>query len=145
MGNAAQGLPFRLADKQDLVMPGAVCELLRAVRTDKDEQPVSIFKYARPARQALATRHWHKLRTLKHPYVISYIDGVELDDSVMVVVEEVSPLKSYLKGRLNEGGITSEEVIWGFKCVCQAVAFLHSNCNFIHGFLGMHALFVSKR
>jgi SCY1-like protein 1 len=149
MGNAASGtLPFKVSDKVEFDIPQGVCELLKAVRTDKDELPVSIFKYAKPSsRHAIALRHWHKLRVLKHPYVISYIDGVELDDSIMVVTEDTVPLKNYIKSRMSgsgEASITSEEVIWGLKCICQAISFLHANCSVIHGFLGLHAIFVSK-
>ena len=148
MGNAASGLPFKLADKLEYDAPQGLCELLRGVRTDKDELQVNVFKYPKPSpRLALAQRHWHKLRALKHPYVISYIDGVELEDSLLVVTEEATPLRNYLKSRKGSGeeiGITVEEVIWGIKCICQGISFLHNNCGFLHGFLGMHAIFVSK-
>lgn len=149
MGNAASGLPFKLADKIEYESPQRVCELLRGSRTDsKDDQTVSVFRYSKPSpRIPMAQRHWQKLRTLKHPYVISYMDGVELEDSVLVVTEDVTPLSIYVKSRSGsstEMGITAEELTWGFKCISQAVSFLHSNCNLVHGFLGMHAIFVSK-
>ena len=146
MGNASSGsLPFKLGEKLEYEAPQSVCELLRGVRTDKEDSVVTVFRYSKQTtRLPLAQRHFTKLRTLRHPYIVSYVDGIELEDGVMVVTEELTPLKTHIRARMVDRSVTTEELVWGFKCVAQAVAFLHSNCGLIHGFLGMHAVFVAK-
>ena len=146
MGNASSGsLPFKLGEKLEYESPQSLCELLRGHRTDKDDVAVAVFRYNRSTtRIPLAQRHFTKLRTLRHPYIVNYIDGVELEDGVMVVTEELTPLQMHIRARMAEKSITTEELVWGFKCIAQALSFLHSNCGFIHGFLGMHAVFVAK-
>lgn len=35
-----------------------------------------------------------------------------------------------------------DEIVWGFKCILDALQFLHTKCNFVHGFLSPFAIFV---
>lgn len=107
-------------------------------------------------------RAWSKIRTLKHPSVLCFIDGVDLEDSIMLVTERCQPLESWLSERRNllnsrgviEGEVDAEEeskamlvqeLMWGFRCVIEALQFLHTVGQLSHGYLGPHALFVTRR
>lgn len=123
---------------------------LNWLQDDKDE--VSIFRFLKSQtdKQIPAQRCFQKLRTIKHPYVLSYIDGIDLEDSLVLVTESCVSLELWIRDTI--GRITSDderqailqESMWGFKCVLNALGFFHSTCNVSHNYLGHHAIFVCK-
>jgi SCY1-like protein 1 len=92
---------------------------------------VSIFACTlsadRPAEVHAAARNALKrFKTLKHPYVIRFVDGLELEDAkagntVYIVTEAVTPLELELK----QGPLPEAATAWGLRAVVSAVAFLH--------------------
>lgn len=112
---------------------------------------VSIFKFAKTqtAKLAPAQRNWQKMRTMKHPYILTFLDGVDLEDSLVLVTEQCIPLEKWLKESQieyeknnNDKQPLIQELLWGFRCILNALMFLHSNCSLSHGFLGLHSIFV---
>jgi hypothetical protein len=87
------------------------------------------------------------LRTIRHPYVLTYVESIEIEDSVVLVTEQCTPLEIWLKKVRNDPAIPKQnlfsELTWGFKCVLKAIDFLHSSCSLLHGNLGLHAIFVT--
>mmetsp|Transcript_3639 Transcript_3639/g.4984 ORF Transcript_3639/g.4984 Transcript_3639/m.4984 type:complete len:813 (+) Transcript_3639:41-2479(+) len=149
------------------------CQLsiaLHNVKKDEKEQKekVCVFKFPKvpsssssasstteKSSSAFALRNIQKLRTLRHPFVVTYVDSVELDEANVLVTESCQPLETWLKeyhrklqagpeGAASEGqaGIV-QELVWGFRCVLLALSFLHNTCGLLHGNLGLHAVFVA--
>lgn len=120
--------------------------------TEKTKLEVAIFRFAKAQQDKLplATKFHQKMRTLKHPYILSYLEGADLGDSMVVVAEACQPLEEWLKSRQSrdqteeEKSILIQEVMWGFKCVLNGLSFLHSTCNSSHNYLGLHSIFVCK-
>ena len=92
-----------------------------------------------------------KLKTLRHPYILSYLDNVDLDEELVLVTEGCTPLEEWLLEGSKKGNTRSplekesmeQEILWGFKCVLESLQFLHSN-GLVHNYLGRHSIFVSK-
>jgi SCY1-like protein 1 len=87
-----------------------------------DQSPVSVFSFdfaSQPSRRSLlplAKNALRKLKTLRHPDVLKYIDGVESDAAVWIVTERVTPLTKRLgpEGQIKDGG-TEEWKVWGLS------------------------------
>jgi len=132
-------------------------------KADKDElkESVSLFRISKtlaPADLQLVQRSIQKLRTLKHPYVLKFVESAEMDDSLALVTEPCVPLETWLQRQIEEnktqaGGeagagaqdaeLRLQELLWGFKCILLALSFLHTNCSLLHGNMGLHAIFVT--
>ena len=115
---------------------------------------MSIFKYLKaPYKDKLlpAQRAIQKMKTLRHPYILSYIESADYDDSLVLVTEGCTPLERWLlnaaKNKSTRGDLDTDslqqELLWGLKCVLEALQFLHMN-SLVHNYLGMHSIFVAK-
>lgn len=92
----------------------------------------------------------HRLKTLRHPNVLKYLDSVELEDKIYMVTEPVVPLRAALD-QLNsttESNTSSTktqlELSWGLHQLSKAVSFLNNDCKLIHGNLCSSSVFVDK-
>jgi len=169
MGNASSGLPFDV---------GSVIECENYLWSLNEgttktaagiTSAVTVFRFLKTAginadRIECARRGWHKLRSLKHPMILAFVDGTELDDSIVMATEAAVPLSVWLKKRieeLNEMRKSSSsqgksaaleayttglfnEVIWGMRCITEALQFVHRTVKLNHGLVDMNAIFVTQ-
>ncbi|XP_025734601.1 N-terminal kinase-like protein isoform X1 [Callorhinus ursinus] len=110
--------------------------------------PVSIFVYdVKPGadeQTQVAKAAFKRLKTLRHPNILAYIDGLETDRCLHVVTEAVTPLKMYLKERAEAGGLKELELSWGLHQIVKALSFLVNDCSLIHNNVCMAAVFVDR-
>lgn len=110
---------------------------------------VSIFK-ARGAHAQLAQNALRRLKTLRHPNVLAFVDGAEVAATgvVLIVTEPVVPLAVYLAELRARYGAGSDEfnasVAWGLRSVLLALQFITGDCKLLHGRLNPHSIFVTK-
>ncbi|XP_043931699.1 N-terminal kinase-like protein [Protopterus annectens] len=111
-------------------------------------EPVSIFVYeVKPNSEEqtqVAKSAFKRLKTLRHPNILSYIDGLETDKSLYIVTEPVTPLSIYLKSKTDSGGLNDLEISWGLYQTVKALSFLVNDCNLIHNNVCMAAVFVDR-
>ena len=109
---------------------------------------VCIFKFAKSQKDKLklGQHHYQKLRTLKHPFILSCIDGVDLPDALISVTEYCTPLSNWLAIQMKsvDEEMFTRNVIWGLKCICTSLSFLHDTCSSVHGNVGTAAIFVTR-
>ncbi len=83
----------------------------------------------------------------RHPYILTYVDALEEEESTVLVTEPCTPLEVWVKKVAHDPSIPKQnlfsELTWGFRCILKAIDFLHANCSLIHGNLGMHSIFVT--
>ncbi len=153
MGNANSGLPYNEGGAIDY---NHHWQLNEGTKKTPDLEKVCIMKFdkTRKDRLDLAMRCFQKMRTLKHPNILSYIDGVDLEEKALVIVTEPCiPLMKWMSDRLAERDKSNQshsdfanahiqEITWGIKCVLNALQFLHTQASLGHGYLGLHAIFV---
>ncbi|VFV23123.1 n-terminal kinase-like protein [Lynx pardinus] len=110
--------------------------------------PVSIFVYdVKPGAEEqtqVAKAAFKRLKTLRHPNILAYIDGLETDKCLHVVTEAVTPLGMYLKERAEAGGLKDLELSWGLHQIVKALSFLVNDCSLIHNNVCMAAVFVDR-
>ncbi|XP_063639160.1 N-terminal kinase-like protein isoform X17 [Pan troglodytes] len=110
--------------------------------------PVSIFVYdVKPGAEEqtqVAKAAFKRFKTLRHPNILAYIDGLETEKCLHVVTEAVTPLGIYLKARVEAGGLKELEISWGLHQIVKALSFLVNDCSLIHNNVCMAAVFVDR-
>ncbi|KAF8926144.1 Protein-associating with the carboxyl-terminal domain of ezrin [Dissophora ornata] len=108
------------------------------------KRPVSAFTYD-PAQFALDNKQEFlpkaikKLKTIRHPSVLRFIDCKTSSAGVHLVTEHVVPLTvDYLEE------ITEDEILVGLYDIMVALHFLHSQCHVSHNNVQLGSIFVSN-
>uniref|UniRef100_A0A3B4Z3F9 N-terminal kinase-like protein n=1 Tax=Stegastes partitus TaxID=144197 RepID=A0A3B4Z3F9_9TELE len=115
-------------------------------------EPVSVFVYevAQGTEQQtqLAKAAFKRMKTLRHPNILAYVDGLETDKSLYLVTEQVTPLAVHLKAQAEKGGAGELEVSWGLHQIVvrtrQSLSFLVNDCHLLHNNFGVWAVFVDR-
>ncbi|XP_061756157.1 N-terminal kinase-like protein [Nerophis ophidion] len=106
-------------------------------------EPVSVFVYevaqGSELQTQLAKAAFKRMKTLRHPNILAYVDGLETEKSLYLVTEPVTPLAIHLKN-----GPGELEVSWGLHQIIKAVSFLVNDCHLLHNNLGLWAVFVDR-
>ncbi|KAH9519561.1 N-terminal kinase-like protein [Bulinus truncatus] len=107
--------------------------------------PVSIFSFdVKNASDALvqtAKASLKRLKTLRHPNILTFLDGIETDKVIYFATEPVVPLETYLRENDSEGH-NELAISWGLHQIVKGLAFLVNDCNLIHNNVCMSSIFV---
>ncbi|GJN88649.1 hypothetical protein Rhopal_001615-T1 [Rhodotorula paludigena] len=114
--------------------------------TKKDDQsPVSVFSFDlsapshsnpsdRRSLVPLARNALRKLRALRHPNILKFLDGHDSDSAVWIVTEPVRSLALELDSHAGAAGaLTDESKLYGLLHVCTALGFLNRDGQSVHG------------
>ncbi|XP_067374299.1 N-terminal kinase-like protein isoform X2 [Channa argus] len=111
-------------------------------------EPVSVFVYevaqGTDQQTQLAKAAVKRMKTLRHPNILAYVDGLETEKSLYLVTEQVTPLAVHLKAKAENGGAGELEISWGLHQIVKALSFLVSDCHLLHNNLGVWAVFVDR-
>ncbi|KAM9220937.1 N-terminal kinase-like protein isoform 8-T8 [Dugong dugon] len=139
--------PFELIPEPAEGSPPGLWALHRG-RKKATGSPVSIFVYdVKPGadeQTQVAKAAFKRLKTLRHPNILAYIDGLETDKCLHIVTEAVTPLGMYLKAQVEAGGLKELELSWGLHQIVKALSFLVNDCSLIHNNICMAAVFVDR-
>ncbi|KAF9661431.1 hypothetical protein SADUNF_Sadunf19G0068000 [Salix dunnii] len=112
---------------------------------DGDGSPVSIFSLsvsnAQDALLAAARNGVKRLRTVRHPNILSFLHSTEVESvegsssrvTIYIVTEPVMPLSEKIKELGLEGTQRDEYYAWGLNQIAKAVSFLNNDCKLVHG------------
>ncbi|XP_067831818.1 N-terminal kinase-like protein isoform X2 [Heptranchias perlo] len=110
--------------------------------------PVSVFVYdVKPNSEEqtqVAKAAFKRLKTLRHPNILSFADGLEAEKCLYIVTEPVTPLGAYLKTKVASGALKEQEISWGLHQIVKALSFLVNDCRLIHNNVCMAAIFVDR-
>ncbi|XP_074991339.1 LOW QUALITY PROTEIN: N-terminal kinase-like protein [Calonectris borealis] len=124
--------------------PAPLWRLLRG-RRKADGAPVSVFAHSLGTGDAAATplarAALRRLRSLRHPSVLGYLDSLETEQCLYLVTEAVTPLRRHLRLRPPTGDLGEQEVAWGLHQLLTALSFLGGS-GLVHHALGLDAVFV---
>ncbi|KAH8925764.1 ARM repeat-containing protein [Atractiella rhizophila] len=146
-GGGIPNLPqYTLGEKQPVWDTNCIWQLFNGVRKD-DQLPVSIFHFdanTSPSGRSilpLAKNHLRKLRSIRYPDVLKFLDASETDHQVWVITERVVPLNM----KLGEPDVATEEwKIWGLARIASALQFINKEVGATHGNLRASSIFVSQ-
>ncbi|RKP14860.1 armadillo-type protein [Piptocephalis cylindrospora] len=107
-----------------------------------DSSEVSILAFdckANPSKAPLARHAFGKLRTMRHPDLLRFIDGVETDTHIYIATDVVVPLEDALSSDQDE-----QLIAWGLFKISGVLSFLNADCNTIHGNIRTSSIFVNS-
>ncbi|CEF70077.1 N-terminal kinase-like protein [Strongyloides ratti] len=74
-----------------------------------------------------------KLKTLKHPNILSYFDSLETNDTIYLITEECKPLHQYINDSNLKGIHLEMFTSWGMYQILNLLKFLHNDVKINHG------------
>ncbi|KAJ8295338.1 putative inactive serine/threonine-protein kinase scy1 [Rhodotorula toruloides] len=154
LANASGGVPgvqgYQLGDKV-LAYEGKSIWTQWSGKKKDDSTPVSVFSFDlsspshisshdRRSLFPLARNAFRKLRALRHPNILKFLDGSETDSAIWIVTEPVRSLALELEG---QGGLSEESKVYGLLHVCTALGFLNRDGQSVHGGLRTTSVWVT--
>jgi len=142
LGGPTKDFPFEI--KEEVTSYEGKAWKLNKGNRKLDGAPVSVLSFdskKNSHRVPCATNYFKKLRTLRHPNILTYLDGFEIENTaVTIVTEDVRPLSDYLQEfKEYPSGLT-----WGLYQLTKTIAFLNNDCKMIHGNITMENIFVTQ-
>uniref|UniRef100_A0A3Q3JMC9 N-terminal kinase-like protein n=1 Tax=Monopterus albus TaxID=43700 RepID=A0A3Q3JMC9_MONAL len=115
-------------------------------KTSGESVSVFVYEVAQGSEQQtqLAKAAFKRMKTLRHPNILAYVDGLETEKSLYLVTEQVTPLAVHLKAQAERGGSGELEISWGLHQIVKALSFLINDCHLLHNNLGVWAVFVDR-
>lgn len=139
--SSSGGLPgYSLQEKID-VSPYNIFTLHNATKKD-DNSVCSILTFEvskAPTLLPLARNYHSKLRSLKHPGVVKFLDSLENDSYIYIATERIEPLHYTLLKNPDRDFIN-----WGLYSVAKTVAFINGEAASIHGNLRVSSFFTTE-
>eukprot|EP00117_Sycon_ciliatum_P002971 scpid30799/ scgid7961/ N-terminal kinase-like protein; SCY1-like protein 1 len=147
--SANASFPYKIGEERTSLSEKSIWKL-HGGQKQADGTEVSIFIFdktgATEDQVKLARASFFRLKTLRHPCILRYIDGVELDTKICVATEAVIPLVDYLeeqKATLSGSKLCSM-ISWGIHQIAKGIGFLNVDCNLSHSALCMASVFVDR-
>ncbi|KAK4531310.1 hypothetical protein CCYA_CCYA07G2167 [Cyanidiococcus yangmingshanensis] len=155
IGKESRGVPCRPTRPIPLDDPAQVWSVHDAVSTRDDERPVTLFVFERQrhqgsqanARALLARNGVQRLRTVRHPDILRYLESTEASanaaqtETIQLVTEAVVPLQFVI--RADPISLSLETIVWGLFCIARALHFIHQEMKSVHGRLSPATVFVT--
>jgi len=144
LGSTSSGLGYVQGERIETHDDAGLWELHAGTHKESGQRALVFSFHPERSRCAdgarLARNAVQKLKTLRHPDILKYINSEEASDgSVTVVTEPAVPLAALLRSSKK---LEPASVAWGLLCVSRALCFLHSTQT-IHGRLSDVAIFVT--
>ncbi|ORY93721.1 armadillo-type protein, partial [Syncephalastrum racemosum] len=79
------------------------------------------------------------MRTIRHPDLLRYLDGMETEGAIMFVTDPVEPLSDQLHQDPNP-----DLILWGLYKIANAIAFINNDCGMIHGNVRTSSIFTNR-
>lgn len=92
-------------------------------------------------RLELVRTSFKRMKAIRHPNFIKYLDGVELQTHIYVVTEYVHPLSGDMLREMRTEVGCDEAISWGLFQVSQGLEFLHSR-RMYHGNVSLQSIYV---
>uniref|UniRef100_A0A7M5UK70 N-terminal kinase-like protein n=2 Tax=Clytia hemisphaerica TaxID=252671 RepID=A0A7M5UK70_9CNID len=109
-------------------------------------EDVTVFacnaKNCPPDEFQLAKSSHKRLKTLRHPNIIKYLDGFESEELVYVVTEKVRPLIHVLQDE-DDKDKNANLISWGIYQITSGLSFLINDGKLVHGNVNVFSIFVT--
>ncbi|KAG0295803.1 hypothetical protein BGZ97_004729, partial [Linnemannia gamsii] len=140
LGKEIPAFPYNIGDRVES-FDSTIWALHKGTKRE-DNSPVSILCFdcvRQKDKLPLARNAFKKFRTIRHPDLIKYIDGVETESYIYIVTDAVTPLQDHLRSDLDPNLIR-----WGLFKVATVLKFLTVDATFIHGNIRTSSIFITK-
>ncbi|KAG1114379.1 hypothetical protein G6F42_014199 [Rhizopus arrhizus] len=141
LGKDNSGFGYSIGDKVEFYSDQSIWSLHHGTKKE-DGSEVSIFVFdcqKNRDKAQLARNAFKRIRTMRHPDVLRYLDGIETEQSIMFVTDPVEPLSNQLNQDPDKN-----LVLWGLYKVANAIKFLNNDCDLVHGNVRIASIFTNK-
>ncbi|CAO3669348.1 unnamed protein product [Umbelopsis ramanniana] len=141
LGKDASAFPYTIGPKVEWYENQSIWSLHRGTKKE-DNSEVSIFTFdvVKNRNTAQLAKHaYKKMRTLRHPDLLRFLDGVENDQAIMIVTDAVEPLSDQLKQNADKN-----LTLWGLYKIASAIKFINNDCGMVHGNVRISSIFTNK-
>ncbi|CAH1116733.1 unnamed protein product [Phaedon cochleariae] len=85
-----------------------------------------------------------RLKTLRHPSVLTYLDSLESEKVLYLATEFVDPLKEHIEKLCLEGPQKEMYIAWGIFQITRALSFLNNDGNLRHNNVNIWSVYVNS-
>ncbi|XP_023292732.1 N-terminal kinase-like protein isoform X2 [Lucilia cuprina] len=111
-------------------------------------EEVSVFVFdlrsASDAKCDLAKASLKRLKTLRHPSILQFLDSLETDKMLYVATELVEPLGTHIQKLSTEGPQKDLYLAWGIFQITRALSFLNNDGSLRHNNVSVWSVFVNS-
>ncbi|XXQ30331.1 Protein kinase domain-containing protein [Plasmodiophora brassicae] len=140
MGAVNSSFPYKLGDLRGTHLGWALHDGSR--KSDNEEVSVFVFdkKSSSPQMIHNATRCVMRLKTLRYPHILRFIDSTEVPENIFIVTERVSPVV------IGSNGFDGDPrmIPLGLYQIASAVSFINNDCKMSHSALSSYSVFVTR-
>mmetsp|Transcript_51218 Transcript_51218/g.81600 ORF Transcript_51218/g.81600 Transcript_51218/m.81600 type:complete len:798 (+) Transcript_51218:440-2833(+) len=85
-----------------------------------------------------------KLKSIRHPHILSYVDCLITDDKILLVTEYVYPLIACIEGVGNASKLNESFIALGLHQISSALSFVHNDLKDLHCLVSPSAIFINQ-
>lgn len=148
--DSAKDFPYEIGELVPGLEAYSIWSLHKARRKNATADEVSVFLYeirtGTDAQLEIARAAIKKLKTLRHPSILQFLDSLETDKMLYVATELVEPLGTYYErivGEMEAAGQRSLYLAWGIFQITRALSFLNNDGNLRHNNVSCWSVYVN--
>uniref|UniRef100_A0A1L8DN65 N-terminal kinase-like protein n=1 Tax=Nyssomyia neivai TaxID=330878 RepID=A0A1L8DN65_9DIPT len=139
--------PYEIGDEVRGLETWSIWSLHKGRKKGTTAEDVSIFVYdiknGTEAKLELARASVKRLKTLRHPSILQYLDSVETDKVLYVATEVVEPLGTHIEKLETDGPQKDLYLAWGIFQITRALSFLNNDGSLRHNNVSIWSVFVN--
>ncbi|XP_051862328.1 N-terminal kinase-like protein isoform X2 [Drosophila albomicans] len=120
---------------------------LHKAKRKATQEEVSVFVYdirsGSDTKCELAKAALKRLKTLRHPSILQYLDSLETDKMLYVATEAVEPLGTFFTKLATDNVQKGLYLAWGIFQITRALSFLNNDGNLRHNNVSAWSVFVN--
>lgn len=145
--DSAKDFPYELGEPVQQFDSRSIWSLHRGKRKGGNQEEVSVFVYdiknGTDVKLELAKAAVKRLKTLRHPSILQFLDSLETDKVLYVATEQVEPLGTHFEKQAGEGPQRELYMAWGIFQITRALSFLNNDGNLRHNNVSVWSVFVN--
>ncbi|XP_058443851.1 N-terminal kinase-like protein isoform X2 [Malaya genurostris] len=134
--DSTKDFPYEIGEPVQQFDSRSIWSLHRGKRKGGTSEEVSVFVYdiknGTDVKLELARAAVKRLKTLRHPSILQFLDSLETDKVLYVATEQVEPLGTYFEKLVGEGSQKDLSLAWGIFQITRALSFLNNDGNLRH-------------
>uniref|UniRef100_A0A182MPZ9 N-terminal kinase-like protein n=1 Tax=Anopheles culicifacies TaxID=139723 RepID=A0A182MPZ9_9DIPT len=144
--DSSKDFPYEIGDQVQQFDTKSIWSLHRGKRKGSNDE-VSVFTYdiknGSEIKLELAKAALKRLKTLRHPSILQFLDSLETDKVLYVATEPVEPLGTHIGKLAAEGPQRDLYLAWGIFQITRALSFLNNDGNLRHNNVSVWSVFVN--
>lgn len=144
--DSSSSFPYEVGEPIHGFESKSIFSLHKAKRKGTNEE-VSVFVYdiktGSETKLEIARALLKRLKTLRHPSILQYLDSLETDKVLYIATEQVEPLSLHI-GKLGEGPQKDLYLAYGVFQITRALSFLNNDGNLRHNNVSVWSIFVNN-